>query len=131
METLSFALGAASVGVLLIVVALIWVLLRVIEIERTERGNELIESLLNLERILLQRMDNSENHYSDEIKEVYNTIHSRVDEVYRNLEPKIEQSHRHIDDLHRDSISYTDSRIDKLINNPKFCLNKDKELLTD
>ena len=129
METLSFALGAASVGVLLIVVALIWVLLRVKEIVKEQ--NNTIESLLNLERILSQRMDNSENHYSDEIKEVYNTIHSRVDEVYRNLEPKIEQSHRHIDDLHRDSISYTDSRIDKLINNPKFCLNKDKELLTD
>ena len=129
METLSFALGAASVGVLLIVVALIWVLLKVKEIVKEQ--NNTIESLLNLERILTQRMDNSENHYSDEIKEVYNTIHSRVDEVYRNLEPKIEQSHRHIDDLHRDSISYTDSRIDKLINNPKFCLNKDKELLTD
>lgn len=129
METLSFALGAASVGVLLIVVSLIWVLLRVKEIVKEQ--NNTLESLLNLERILSQRMDNSENHYSDEIKEVYNTIHSRVDEVYRNLEPKIEQSHRHIDDLHRDSISYTDSRIDKLINNPKFCLNKDKELLTD
>jgi len=129
METLSFALGAASVGVLLIVVALIWVLLRVKEIVKEQ--NNTIENLLNLERILSQRMDNSENHYSDEIKEVYNTIHSRVDEVYRNLEPKIEQSHRHIDDIHRDSISYTDSRIDKLINNPKFCLNKDKELLTD
>ena len=129
METLSFALGAASVGVLLIVVALIWVLLKVKEIVKEQ--NNMIESLLNIERSLSQRMDNSENHYSDEIKEVYNTIHSRVDEVYRNLEPKIEQSHRHIDDLHRDSISYTDSRIDKLINNPKFCLNKDKELLTD
>lgn len=129
METLSFALGAASVGVLLIVVALIWVLLRVKEIVKEQ--NKTIESLLDLERILSQRMDNSENHYSDEIKEVYNTIHSRVDEVYRNLEPKIEQSHRHIDDLHSESMSYTDSRIDKLINNPKFCLNKDKELLTD
>jgi hypothetical protein len=129
METLSFALGAASVGVLLIVVSLIWVLLRVKEIVKEQ--NNTIERLLNLERILSQRMDNSENHYSDEIKEVYNTIHSRVDEVYRNLEPKIEQSHRHIDDLHSESMSYTDSRIDKLINNPKFCLNKDKELLTD
>ena len=129
METLSFALGAASVGVLLIVVALIWVLLRVKEIVKEQ--NNTIESLLNLERILSQRMDNSENHYSDEIKEVYNTIHGRVDEVYRNLQPKIEQSHRHIDDLHSESMSYTDSRIDKLINNPKFCLNKDKELLTD
>ena len=28
-------------------------------------------------------------------------------------------------------LRYTDSRIDKLVNNPKFCLNKDKELLTD
>ena len=118
METLSFALGMASVGVLLIVVALIWVMFKVQKINTEQQKLE-------------NRLNNSENHYSDEIKEVYNTIHSRVDEVYRNLQPKIEQSHRHIDDLHRDSISYTDSRIDKLINNPKFCLNKEKELLKD
>ena len=74
METLSFALGMASVGVLLIVVALIWVLLRVKEIVKEQ--NNTIESLLNLERILTQRMDNSENHYSDEIKEVYNRCRS-------------------------------------------------------
>ena len=50
METLSFALGMASVGVLLIVVSLIWVLLRVKEIVKEQ--NNTIESLLNLERIL-------------------------------------------------------------------------------
>lgn len=129
METLSFALGAASVGVLLIVVALIWVLLRVKEIVKEQ--NNMIESLLNIERSLSQRMDNSEHHYSDEINKVHDTIHNRVDAVYRVVDNNLENQRRLLDDLHRESISYTDSRIDKLINNPKFCLNKDKELLTD
>lgn len=129
METLSFALGAASVGVLLIVVALIWVLLRVKEIIKEQ--NNMIESLLNIERSLSQRMDNSEHHYSDEINKVHDTIHNRVDAVYRVVDNNLENQRRLLDDLHRESISYTDSRIDKLINNPKFCLNKDKELLTD
>ena len=129
METLSFALGMASVGVLLIVVALIWVLLRVKEIIKEQ--NNMIESLLNIERSLSQRMDNSEHHYSDEINKVHDTIHNRVDAVYRVVDNNLENQRRLLDDLHRESISYTDSRIDKLINNPKFCLNKDKELLTD
>ena len=118
METLSFALGMASVGVLLLVVALIWVMFKVQKIN------------INQQR-LENRLDNSDKYYSDEIKEMNNSIHSRVDEVYRNLEPRLEQSHRHLIDLHSESMRYTDSRIDKLINNPKFCLNKDKELLTD
>ena len=129
METLSFALGAASVGVLLIVVALIWVLLRVKEIVKEQ--NNMIESLLNIDRTLSQRMDNSEHHFSDEINKVHDTIHHRLDEVYRVVDNNMENQRRLLDDLHRESISYTDSRIDKLINNPKFCLNKDKELLTD
>ena len=129
METLSFALGASSVGVLLIVVALIWVLLKVKEIIKEQ--NNMIESLLNIERSLSQRMDNSEHHYSDEINKVHDTIHNRVDAVYRVVDNNLENQRRLLDDLHRESISYTDSRIDKLINNPKFCLNKDKELLTD
>lgn len=129
METLSFALGASSVGVLLIVVALIWVLLKVKEIVKEQ--NNMIESLLNIERSLSQRMDNSEHHYSDEINKVHDTIHHRLDEVYRVVDNNMGNQRRVLDDLHRESISYTDSRIDKLINNPKFCLNKDKELLTD
>ena len=76
-------------------------------------------------------MDNSEHHYSDEINKVHDTIHNRVDAVYRVVDNNLENQRRLLDDLHRESISYTDSRIDKLINNPKFCLNKDKELLTD
>ena len=118
METLSFALGMASVGVLLIVVALIWVMFKVQKINTEQQKLE-------------NRLNNSENHYSDEIKEVYNTIHSRVDEVYRNLDRRIDDSHNFLSNLHDESTRYTDSRIDKLINNPKFCLNKDKELLTD
>ena len=129
METLSFALGAASVGVLLIVVALIWVLLRVKEIVKEQ--NNMIESLLNIDRTLSQRMDNSEHHFSDEINKVHDTIHHRLDEVYRVVDNNMGNQRRVLDDLHRESISYTDSRIDKLINNPKFCLNKEKELLTD
>jgi len=104
-------------------------LLKVKEIVKEQ--NNMIESLLNIERSLSQRMDNSEHHYSDEINKVHDTIHHRLDEVYRVVDNNMGNQRRVLDDLHRESISYTDSRIDKLINNPKFCLNKDKELLTD
>jgi len=74
MEKLSFALGVASVLVVLMGIVITWVTLKV---------KNLIKINENLERY---------------ISETDRSIHNRID---------------------------------KLINNPKFCLNKEKELLTD
>jgi hypothetical protein len=129
MEKLSFALGVASVLVVLMGIIITWVTLKV---------KNLIKINENLERYIYDtdisihnRIDRTEHNYSDEIKKIYDTFDRRIDETYRNIDQRIDQNHNHMVGLHDDTMRYIDSRIDKLINNPKFCLNKEKELLTD
>ena len=136
METTSFALGVGSVLVVLFGMTIIWLTLKVNKLVKENRS--LKTDLSNMDRNINQRLDNTDHHWSDEIKEVYNTIHNRVDEVYRLHKESHDSILREYDNLSEqlsksfdDSLRYTDSRIDKLINNPKFCLNKEKELLTD
>ena len=136
METTSFALGVGSVLVVLFGMTIIWLTLKVNKLVKENRS--LKTDLSNMDRNINQRLDNTDHHWSDEIKEVYNTIHNRVDEVYRLHKESHDSILRECDNLSEqlsnrfnDSLSYTDSRIDKLINNPKFCLNKEKELLAD
>jgi hypothetical protein len=129
MEKLSFALGVASVLVVLMGIAITWVTLKV---KNLIKINENLERIISeTDRSIHNRIDRTEHNYSDEIKEIYDTFHRRIDESYRILEQRIDQNHKHVVDLHNESLRYIDSRIDKLINNPKFCLNKEKELLTD
>lgn len=136
METTSFALGVGSVLVVLFGMTIIWLTLKVNKLVKENRS--LKTDLSNMDRNINQRLVNTDYHWSDEIKEVYNTIHNRVDDVYRLHKESHDSILREYDNLSEklsksfdDSLRYTDSRIDKLINNPKFCLNKEKELLTD
>jgi hypothetical protein len=136
METTSFALGVGSVLIVLFGSIIVWLTLKVNKLVKENRS--LKTDLSNIDRNIHQRLDNTDHHWSDEIKEVYNTIHHRVEEVYRIHKESHEAISREYEHLSEqlskrfdDSLRYTDSRIDKLINNPKFCLNKEKELLTD
>ena len=129
MEKLSFALGVASVLVVLMGIVITWVTLKV---KNLIKINENLEKYISeTDRSIHNRIDKTEHNYSDEIKEIYDTFHRRIDDSYRNINELVDQNHRHMIELHNDSTRYIDSRIDKLINNPKFCLNKEKELLTD
>jgi succinylglutamate desuccinylase len=129
MEKLSFALGVASVLVVLMGIVITWVTLKV---KNLIKINENLEKYISeTDRSIHNRIDRTEHNYSDEIKEIYDTFHRRIDDSYRNINELVDQNHRHMIELHNDSTRYIDSRIDKLINNPKFCLNKEKELLTD
>ena len=129
MEKLSFALGVASVLVVLMGIVITWVTLKV---KKLIKINENLEKYISeTDRSINNRIDRTEHNYSDEIKEIYDTFHRRIDDSYRNINELVDQNHRHMIELHNDSTRYIDSRIDKLINNPKFCLNKEKELLTD
>ena len=136
METISFALGVASVLVVLLGTITVWVTLRVKNL--TQENLNLITTINNLDQKIDRRFENLEHHYSDEIKEIHDTINVRTDGVYIRIKEETESIHRHMEFLGEkisrssdDCLRYTDSRIDKLVNNPKFCLNKDKELLTD
>jgi len=129
METISFALGVASVLVVLLGTVTVWVTLKV---------KNLIITINDLDRNIARRFENLEHHYSDEIKGIHDTINVRTDGVYIRIKEETESIRRDIQFLNErivrvndDCLRYTDSRIDKLVNNPKFCLNKDKELLTD
>lgn len=129
MEKLSFALGVASVLVVLMGIVITWVTLKV---KKLIKINENLEKYISeTDRSIHNRIDRTEHNYSDEIKEIYDTFHRRIDDSYRNINELVDQNRRHMIELHNDSTRYIDSRIDKLINNPKFCLNKEKELLTD
>jgi len=129
MEKLSFALGVASVLIVLMGIVITWVTLKV---KNLIKINENLERYISeTDRSIHNRIDKTEHNYSDEIKEIYDTFHRRIDDSYRNINELVDQNHRHMIELHHDSTRYIDSRIDKLINNPKFCLNKEKELLTD
>ena len=136
METISFALGVASVLVVLLGTVTVWVTFKVKNLIKENR--DLIITINNLDQNIDRRFENLEHHYSDEIKEINDTINVRTDGVYIRIKEETETIRRHIEFLDEkinrtndDCLRYTDSRIDKLVNNPKFCLNKDKELLTD
>ena len=136
METISFALGVASVLVVLLGTVTVWVTLKVKNL--IKENSDLIITINDLERNIARRFENLEHHYSDEIKGIHDTINVRTDGVYNEIRRETESIRRDIQFLNErigrvndDCLRYTDSRIDKLVNNPKFCLNKDKELLTD
>ena len=136
METISFALGVASVLVVVLGTVTVWVTLKVKNL--IKENSDLIITINDLDRNIARRFENLEHHYSDEIKGIHDTINVRTDGVYNEIRRETESIRRDIQFLNErigrvndDCLRYTDSRIDKLVNNPKFCLNKDKELLTD
>lgn len=61
---------------------------------------------------------------SQKIDEIATTLHTEICDTHRRLDEKsnsiYESMDKRFDDVHR----MVDSRIDKMINNPKFCLNK-------
>ena len=114
METISFALGIGSVLGVLTGILVTWLTLQVKKLNKEKR--DLI----------------------DQINSVEQSINYRLDGCYRKVDECHDDIFRYVGDMERrtfDEItktnSYIDSRIDKLINNPKFCLNKEKELLVD
>lgn len=129
MEKLSFSLGVASVLVVLTGIVITWVTFKV---KKLIKFNENLERYISeIDRNINYRIDRTEHNYSDEIKEIYETFHRQTDDSYSDITQQVNQNHDQMVELHNNTMSYIDSRIDKLINNPKFCLNKEKELLTD
>lgn len=110
METIYFALGIASVFVTALAVATVWAVIKVIKIKEQAREldhtmnanyNELEQHTLSVERELSTRISNTDH-----------LINTRIDKVI-DIQ----------DTIHQEGRRYVDSRIDKLLNDPKFCLN--------
>jgi type III secretory pathway component EscV len=130
METISFALGVASVLVVLLGTVTVWVTLRVKKI--IKENSDLNITINNLEQNIDRRFENLEHHYSDEIKEIHDTINVRTDGVYIRIKEETVSLERHMDHMLETSKKYTDSRIDKLVDayfEQKEILSKTKQII--
>ncbi len=142
MEVTSFVLGMLTIGVVLLLTAIVVGLLKItkltnqlanlrLEFERTiesthrqvdERFSEVwrqfdIEGkdITMVERTIMQRIDQELQEAHRRIDKVVDVELSHVDELNRNLGHEVENLHRDIDEALRNAQSYTDSRIDKTI----------------
>lgn len=115
METMYFISGIVLVVVVAIAAATIWSILRIIKNQKTTEalGQDLnnITTEIHHNQIQMER-------------DMYEAIQNQV----MTLERELSMIHELIDNSKR----YTDSRIDKMMNDPKFCLNSQaKKQLND
>lgn len=131
METLSFTLGILSVIIIAAVIVLVWGTVKVLKQgKQIDENNKWFQSSIDnvwrskeedrrvnydreerFTRELDKRFENFERMIHDEVKEInlkIEDVHRRIDEAYRQI-------YQTIDDQNLQSKSYTDSRIDKLI----------------
>ena len=130
METISFALGVASVLVVLLGTVTIWVTFRVKNL--IKENSDLNIRISNLYQNIDRRFENLEHHYSDEIQEINDTINVRTDGVYIRIKEETVSLERHMDHMLETSKKYTDSRIDKLVDayfEQKEILSKTKQII--
>lgn len=110
METMYFTLGIASVLVAALAVATIWAVVKVIKLNKT------VEDVsINVYRNFDDTSRNCNSQFNDlrtTISNLDHTINHRIDKVIDVQ-----------DTIHQENRRYTDSRIDKMLNDPKFCLN--------
>lgn len=114
METLSFTLGVLSVIVVAFVAVLVWGIVKVVKQQKQINNiNQQIED--SHQTMWRVREDDSRNQ-----REKERSIEMYLDKRFIDLESTIQDLHRRIDS----AMSYTDSRIDKLIE-----ANKPKQLI--
>ena len=117
METISFALGIASVLIVLMGTVIVWATLRVIKL--TKKTVELQRLIDHIERHNYSLYEKSRDDMSIAFKDVYTNIDKYNEETNRN----VGQSNKgledyltsKINDVSQDNKKYVDSRIDKLI----------------
>lgn len=95
MELQSFAIGIVTMVVFALAIITVIGVLKV---------TSLAKNMLTLKR----RLEDDERELSREINMVEQTLTNQISHIERNIYDAIESNHRH-------DISYTDSRIDKLI----------------
>jgi len=106
METMYFISGIVLVVVVAMAAATIWSILRIIKNQKTTEA--LGQDLNDITTDIHHNQKQMERDMYDAIQNEVTSIDQQMQELYRT-----------IDDARR----YTDSRIDKMMNDPKFCLN--------
>jgi|DEB0MinimDraft_10_1074344.scaffolds.fasta_scaffold39321_2 uncharacterized protein YoxC len=107
METMYFILGIGLVVVVAMAAVTVWSVLQIIKTRRT------------VEELERSTVDGLTQAHRD-CTMVERTINNGIQHELRSIERTVDDIHRLIDEQRR----YTDSRIDKLMNDPKFCLNQ-------
>ena len=104
METIYFVLGVLSVIAVIFVSVVVWGLLRI-------KKQEVII------RDLMSRIDEDRRQCYDDVKSVHQSIDRRVEDVWDGFKDLRTEMTELAKDCNHVSKSYTDSRIDKLIDN--------------
>jgi CHASE1-domain containing sensor protein len=102
METISFALGVASVLIVLLSTVTIWNMLKVKKLTKEKENLHIL--INNVEQNLNNKIDDVQRHIHETFREVHNLTDRISTDIYRSIEISSD-----------DSKKYTDSRIDKLI----------------
>lgn len=128
METLSFTLGILSVIIVAFVAVLVWGVVKVVkqqkqikimndDFERTI--SDLYRNLSDNENRVYQRLNDMDRNAHERLKDLEKSLeakeenlHRRIDEAYRQIYQSIEDQSTNLTNQYK---SYTDSRIDKLI----------------
>lgn len=106
METMYFISGIVLVVVVAMAAATIWSILRIIKNQKTTE---------RIQRDLSDITTDIHHNQKQMERDMYDAIQNQV----MTLERQLSMIHELIDNSKR----YTDSRIDKMMNDPKFCLN--------
>ena len=106
METMYFISGISLGVVVAIAAATIWSVLQIVKNQKTTQ--HLQRDVINFASDIQRQQDVMHRDIDDTIQHQAASVDQRIDSLYRT-----------IDDARR----YTDSRIDKMMNDPKFCLN--------
>jgi predicted PurR-regulated permease PerM len=126
METTYFVLGMLSVVALIFIGVIAWGMFKISK-QQTEIGN-LQEDIQGLVRTISQeieyttrRIDSERQYIQSEVRENNDRLERQLTEIWRGIDTRITDSIK-------ESNSYTDKRIDKLIDT-YFDIKKNKDLL--
>ena len=126
METTYFVLGMLSVVALIFIGVIAWGMVKISK-QQTEIGS-LQENIQGLLRTISQeiedttrRIDSERQYIQSEVRENNDRLERQLTEIWRGIDTRITDSIK-------ESNSYTDKRIDKLIDT-YFDIKKNKDLL--
>lgn len=139
METMYFVLGMLSIIGAFILATIVWGTLKIVNLLKTIKQHEewmannernVYDNMHRLREDLDRRMDNMDRHANSyvtdlqrEMEGMDRNVHKRIDNELNDVHMRIEHTHRDMDTAINDQItdavtqsnSYTDKRIDKLI----------------
>lgn len=126
METTYFVLGVLSVVALIFIGVIAWGVFKIskqqIQIKNLQEDIQgLLRTISNESEYTSRRIDNERQNIHSDLREYNNRMESQVSDIWRQIESTKK-------DTISESNSYTDKRIDKLIDT-YFDIKKNKDLL--